>query len=222
MKKIQEIFPNLYIHALNGNVIADGQTAVASDFISTSTGAGDSGKVPKLNSSGLLDPSFLNIAFGSGYTPSNTLLFSNNASNGSGASTTLYKVKETKITTTSVHSLRLKVDISSATGSINYDVKFYVNGTQISTESFSRGGGSFSHTVTYDFSNVILKPNDLVQVYVNITYNPGGAGLTASNFRLYGDFANKFLSNVLGKYIITPLISVNETSTVALTATSIL
>jgi hypothetical protein len=39
--------------------ITAGQTALASDFVSTSAGAGDSGKVPKLNSLGKLDASFL-------------------------------------------------------------------------------------------------------------------------------------------------------------------
>ena len=39
--------------------IVAGQQILASDFISTSAGAGDSGKVPKLNASGKLDSSFL-------------------------------------------------------------------------------------------------------------------------------------------------------------------
>lgn len=39
--------------------IIAGQQALASDFVSTSAGAGDSGKVPKLNGSGVLDTSFL-------------------------------------------------------------------------------------------------------------------------------------------------------------------
>ena len=36
-----------------------GQTVVQGDFVTTSAGAGDSGKVPKLNASGLLDTSFI-------------------------------------------------------------------------------------------------------------------------------------------------------------------
>ena len=39
--------------------IVTGQTILASDFVSTSAGSGDSGKVPKLNSNGKLDESFL-------------------------------------------------------------------------------------------------------------------------------------------------------------------
>ena len=39
--------------------IVAGQTALAEDFISTSAGASDEGRVPKLNSSGLLDTSFI-------------------------------------------------------------------------------------------------------------------------------------------------------------------
>ncbi len=39
--------------------ITPGQQINASDFVSTSAGAGDSGKVPKLNASGLLDTSFI-------------------------------------------------------------------------------------------------------------------------------------------------------------------
>lgn len=39
--------------------ITAGSDILASDFISTSAGAGDSGKVPKLNSSGKIDSSFL-------------------------------------------------------------------------------------------------------------------------------------------------------------------
>lgn len=40
--------------------IAANSTALAADFVSTSAGAGDSGKVPKLNASGQLDDSFFN------------------------------------------------------------------------------------------------------------------------------------------------------------------
>lgn len=43
--------------------ITAGQDAVAADFVSTSAGAGDSGKVPKLNSAGQLDNSFLDIGY---------------------------------------------------------------------------------------------------------------------------------------------------------------
>lgn len=43
--------------------IIAGNTILASDFISTSAGAGDSGRVPKLNASGKIDPSFLNLPF---------------------------------------------------------------------------------------------------------------------------------------------------------------
>jgi hypothetical protein len=39
--------------------ISTGSTIVAADFVSTSAGAGDSGKVPKLNAAGKLDNSFL-------------------------------------------------------------------------------------------------------------------------------------------------------------------
>lgn len=46
--------------------ITNGQTADASDFISTSAGAGSSGKVPKLNASGFLDQSFFDARFGDG------------------------------------------------------------------------------------------------------------------------------------------------------------
>src|SRR4051812_2090806 len=42
--------------------ITAGSNALASDFISTSSGAGDTGKVPKLNASGKLDSSFLSIS----------------------------------------------------------------------------------------------------------------------------------------------------------------
>ena len=41
--------------------ITNGLTGDASDFVSTSAGAGDSGKVPTLNSSGKLDPSFFTV-----------------------------------------------------------------------------------------------------------------------------------------------------------------
>ncbi len=41
------------------STIAADQTILAADYVSTSAGAGDSGKVPKLNGSGQLDTSFL-------------------------------------------------------------------------------------------------------------------------------------------------------------------
>ena len=44
--------------------ITPGQPALASDFISTSAGAGSSGQVPKLNSGGKVDSSFLPVKFG--------------------------------------------------------------------------------------------------------------------------------------------------------------
>lgn len=44
--------------------IVAGNDIVASDFISTSAGAGDTGKVPKLNANGKLDRSFSIVAFG--------------------------------------------------------------------------------------------------------------------------------------------------------------
>ena len=45
-------------------MIATGQQALASDFVSASAGAGSNGQVPKLNGSGKLDNSFLPIKFG--------------------------------------------------------------------------------------------------------------------------------------------------------------
>ena len=45
-------------------MISTGQQALASDFISTSAGAGSSGQVPKCNSLGKIDNSFLPIKFG--------------------------------------------------------------------------------------------------------------------------------------------------------------
>src|SRR4051794_37900880 len=41
--------------------ISAGSDIVAADFVSTSAGAGDSGKVPKLNASGLIDKSFSSL-----------------------------------------------------------------------------------------------------------------------------------------------------------------
>lgn len=53
----------IWAHAFDGSVISPNATALASDFVSTSAGAADVGKVPKLNASGLLDDTFgLNIA----------------------------------------------------------------------------------------------------------------------------------------------------------------
>jgi len=46
--------------------ISAGQNGLASDFINESTGAGDEGKVPKLNASGVLDSSFHSWEFGDG------------------------------------------------------------------------------------------------------------------------------------------------------------
>jgi hypothetical protein len=43
-----------------------GQTVEEGDFITTSSGAGDEGKVPKLNASGVLDNSFISYSFGNG------------------------------------------------------------------------------------------------------------------------------------------------------------
>jgi hypothetical protein len=51
---------------LNGEAIGEG------DFITTSAGAGDSGKAPKLNASGKLDPSFFTIETTAGATHSLT------------------------------------------------------------------------------------------------------------------------------------------------------
>lgn len=59
MKNIKNTFPKFYKHIIDGFVIADGQTALASDFVSTSGGATDEGKVAKLNSEGKIDASFL-------------------------------------------------------------------------------------------------------------------------------------------------------------------
>jgi len=42
--------------------VTAGQTIIASDFKNTSTGAGDAGKIPKLNSQGKLDSSFLKFS----------------------------------------------------------------------------------------------------------------------------------------------------------------
>lgn len=41
--------------------ITQGQTALASDFVASSAGSGDAGKVPKLDANGLLDNSFLGL-----------------------------------------------------------------------------------------------------------------------------------------------------------------
>lgn len=45
-------------------MIVSGSTILAADFISTSAGAGDSGRVPKLDASGKLDSSFIQTKFG--------------------------------------------------------------------------------------------------------------------------------------------------------------
>ncbi len=43
--------------------IVAGNTALASDFVSTSAGAGDSGKVPKLGATGKIDESFIPVPY---------------------------------------------------------------------------------------------------------------------------------------------------------------
>jgi len=72
--------------------IVNGQTISASDYITSSAGSGSSGQVPKLNSNGVLDPSFLSLsqsevhasrALGTNYqnTTGHTLLVVVSASN---------------------------------------------------------------------------------------------------------------------------------------------
>jgi hypothetical protein len=76
-------------HLKNGNLISAGETALAADFISTSAGAGDSGKVPKLASDGKIDGSFFR-------TPT-VVVFTPNAN--SGGSTTQFDITNTGGTT---------------------------------------------------------------------------------------------------------------------------
>lgn len=58
--------------------ITNGQTITDTDYITTSAGAGDSGKVPKLDASGQLDKSFtgIDVVTGTGVTLSLTTVAS--------------------------------------------------------------------------------------------------------------------------------------------------
>jgi len=62
--------------------ITAGSDILASDFISTSAGAGDSGKAPKLNGSGKLDRTFIQVGSLSDVTASRA--FATNYQNTSG------------------------------------------------------------------------------------------------------------------------------------------
>ena len=55
--------------------IQQGQQALASDFVSTSGGTNDAGKVPKLNSSGKIDNSFMTVKFGGNGSDGSLSLF---------------------------------------------------------------------------------------------------------------------------------------------------
>jgi hypothetical protein len=77
--------------------ITANQTALASDFVSTSAGAGDSGKVPKLNGSGVLDTSFMTFKglLNSGQTTYNlaTASGAQNIAHGLGVAPKLVRIK---------------------------------------------------------------------------------------------------------------------------------
>lgn len=138
--------------------ITANSTALASDFVDTSAGAGDSGKVPKLNASGQIDTSFLVFKglFGSGQTTYNlaTASGTQNIAHGLGVAPKLVRIKaiynsspsnnssivrsqaETVYANgsqSSVYDLIVTGDGNSSTGSIGTLFRIYVSGSDTQT-----------------------------------------------------------------------------------------
>lgn len=157
------------------------------------------------------------ITLSSKNTLSDNLLFSNDV--GRRVESDSYtKIKETRLDV-AVVNLRMKVTMTAVLSS--YVLYFYLNGVALSGElSGSAGSTQVTTTFTYDCSDVVIKKNDLLQVYARRVGGSGNIG--ASNFRLYGTLDKKFISSFSGKAVVSPVITINEDATEVLSATSIL
>jgi hypothetical protein len=146
--------------------ITAGQLASASDFISTSAGAGDSGKVPKLNASGVLDTSFVSPNIKVGATTkdiSNTT--TTTITHGVGKTPTLIRLTMNMVgDSTDVQ----QVVLLATAGGVNWQYSGIQTGT-FTAESASNGTGYFRFfkridsadnwndgTVTFDGTNITI------------------------------------------------------------------
>lgn len=155
-------------------MISNGQTITAADFIATSAGAGSSGQVPKLNSSGQLDTSFLafkgalasgtttkdlslttttTIAHGLGYTPKYLRLRAvySSAANGASAAT-IASSEATVVNGTAQGWYQGLTSGSSSTGNYAREGTGFVLYPVMSTG----GDGRLTGTISVDATNITI------------------------------------------------------------------
>lgn len=85
-------------------MISAGQDILASDFVSTSAGAGDSGKVAKLDATGKIDKSFINTKFG-GTGADGALSISSGTTNINVGAVRVYELNYTSLSITGTGAL---------------------------------------------------------------------------------------------------------------------
>lgn len=190
--------------------ISSGSTARADDFITTSAGAGDSGRVPKLNSFGKLNESFFSAfsttLLGFTYIRFNAISdveqhvnAAGTASNQTGSSA-YSKIGEIELNE-NITRLRVRwriVRISISGGSTTYrDSAVFVNGVQ---QSGDIAYVSDSTVHSYDISGG-LSSGDLLQIYAR----KQSSTETALQLR---DFAIAYdcpLTHIGGVELVTPI-----------------
>lgn len=132
--------------------ITANSTALASDFVSTSAGAGDSGKAPKLNASGVLDTSFLTFK---GMVKGGMTTYNNATASGSftiahGLGFTPKFIKISVYTTNTAGNISIISSIGTYDGTTNSYISFYA----------PEGGGSASNDTVSGGTGNIININD--------------------------------------------------------------
>ena len=145
--------------------ITTGSIILASDFIATSAGAGDSGKVPKLNGSGKLDTSFLptlgTFAFGN-TSHDASLTTSTVIAHGLGVTPKRIRVAGAQGSGSSPAGLLSIAEAIGTSGNMQYLNSYFLgNGSTGSGNSFIFYNGSntanyISGTVTVDATNITI------------------------------------------------------------------
>jgi hypothetical protein len=150
--------------------ITANQTALASDFVSTSAGAGDSGKVPKLNGSGVLDTSFLTFK---GLVKSVGTTYNNATASGSfniahtlGVTPKLIRISA--YTVNNAGAVAIMSSVGTYDGTTNNYIAFYapegggtstndvVNGGTGKIIDMGAGADGWTGVATFDSTNVTI------------------------------------------------------------------
>lgn len=168
--------------------IVTGQTASASDFVSTSAGAGDSGKVPKLGPAGRIDKSFfptvgcraIQIATTAFSTSAATIIFGGESFDTDTMHSTVSNTSRITFNTAGTYMVGASVSGNSGGGTIA--LKLLLNGTTV----IGYGGGSYPSSGAFGGAALTavraFSVNDYIEVLATSNLTETTSGDESTNF----------------------------------------